>query len=129
MQEPRAKDRERWQRVTCEHALDGDGLAERAVGKGAIESIEEYVVLNIGHARDHPADALGGDAVGVVLALDEDELPVATIPAVEAKHSLGGSAAAREGVENDVIVSSKPVEQVGDHADRLRGVEHSLAEE
>lgn len=59
-------------------------------------------VLGSGDALDDAAHALGGDAVGVVFAFDQDEAPVAAVLLVERENGMGGGAAAREGVEDYV---------------------------
>lgn len=53
-----------------------------------------------GVAVDDAAHALGGERVGVVLALDEDETAVAAVAGVGIEYCMGGGTRTCEGVEH-----------------------------
>ena len=58
-------------------------------------------VLALAVATDHALHALGGDAVGVVHHLNEDELAVSAVSFIHVNDSMGGSAGTGEGVEDN----------------------------
>ena len=62
-----------------EHLFRADFVAQGAVGEAAAQPVFQGVVLRRGNAADDAAYALGGDGVGVVFTLHEDELAVAAV--------------------------------------------------
>jgi len=76
-------------------------LEKRFAQRVEIEAAARAFLARV--ARHDPADALGGERLGVVFHLDEDKFSVATVRPVHVQHRVGGGAGACEGVEDDGI--------------------------
>ena len=63
-----------------------------------------YGVLALTIAMNNTLDPLGGDAVGVVHHLDQNEFPMPTVSFVHVQNGMGGGAGTGEGVKNNVSI-------------------------
>jgi hypothetical protein len=79
------------------------GRPSSKVAEGAAETGLEGVVPGARNPVDDAPDALGGDGVRVVLALDQDEAPIAAVFPVLGEDGVGGGAGAGEGIEDDGV--------------------------
>ena len=80
---------------------DEQRLAQLVVAETAAGAL--HCALTLAVATDDPAYPLGGDAVGVVHHLHQNEFAVAAVRLVHVEDGVGGGAGTSEGVENDGI--------------------------
>ena len=71
-------------------------------------------------------DALGGDGVGVVFALDENEAAVAAVLAVQSENGVRCRAGTGEGVEDDRVLFGCEGKQVTDQRGRFGVLEDAM---
>ena len=82
------------QAIAVQNVLHLDGRAQLEVAEAAARALLE--VLARGHALDHAAHPLGGNAVRIVLHLHQNEAAVAAVLLVQLQHGVGRCAAAGE---------------------------------
>ena len=80
------------------HPANRQRVHKLEIAEGTAEAGLEGIVPGARNPLNDAPNALGGDAVGVVLALDEDEAPVAAVFPVLGENGVGRGARTGEGI-------------------------------
>ena len=84
-----------------EHVADHQGLAQIIIAEAAARALHSLPPAAV--TVDHALDTLGGDAVGIVHHLHEDELAMPAVSLVHIQNRVGSRAGTGKGVKDDRI--------------------------
>lgn len=76
---------------------------------------------------DDPLDTLGGDGVGIIAHLHQNEFAVSAIGFIHVKHRMGCGAGACEGIQNQSVLCSGNLQHKLDQTVRFGRIKCSLA--